>query len=99
LHNLAQELGIVKPENWQTQLQSALNQLPASLLILDNLDDFDGEAWEKIRPLVNLLRSGKHRLLITSRCEPLADLAAPFALNYWNEQQARDFLLERVLET
>jgi hypothetical protein len=97
LQQLAQQFGIENEEKWFDLLQVELNRTANSLLILDNLDEFEGEEWKKkLKPIVQALNGCSVALLITSRCEPLRDMAAPLKLELWREKQSRAFLLQRT---
>lgn len=96
LRQLAQQFGIDEKEHWFELLRVELNRHADSLLILDNLDGFQGTEWQKLKPLLQALSGCSVTLLLTSRCEPLTDMAAPLSLKLWQAQQSRAFLLQRT---
>jgi tetratricopeptide (TPR) repeat protein len=96
LRQLAEQFGIDEKDNWFELLRVELNRHADSLLILDNLDEFEGDEWQKLKPLLQALSGCSVTLLLTSRCEPLTDMAAPLSLKLWQAQQSRAFLLQRT---
>lgn len=98
LRQLAQQFGIEDKENWFDLLRVELNRdaVTNSLLILDNLDEFEGEAWEKLASFIHELSACSLNLLMTSRCEQLSNLFKPFKLELWQAESARQFLLKRT---